>query len=70
MRTRNVYGKRNEMGEDRRLALEMSRGGGEGIETYRVLDIIFFNFNLPACFGNVGKYRQHNWGKKSIWIFS
>jgi hypothetical protein len=55
---------------DRRLALEIRRGTGEDIETYRVLDIIFFIFNLPACFGNVGKYRQHNREKNNIWIFT
>lgn len=81
MRIRNVYAKCIEMGRgvfiegevsaaDRHLAVEMSRATGDDSEAYRVFDIIYFIFNLPARHRNVGKYRQYNRRKSRIWLFS
>jgi len=76
-----VYGKCIDMGSgvvidggvpvaDRHLAVEMIRVTGDDSEAYRVFDIVFFIFNLPARHRNVGKYRQYNRRKFRIWLFS
>ena len=55
---------------DRHLAVEMSRGTGDEIETYRAFNIIVLILNLPALDGNVGKYRQYNRRQNCVWIFT
>jgi hypothetical protein len=53
---RGVFIEGEDPGADRHLAVEMSRATGDDSEAYRVFDIIYFIFNLPARHRNVGKY--------------